>query len=134
MKASRIGQPVPRVEDRRFIAGHGAYVDDISRSHETPAFVLRSPHAHARLPGIDAASAIAAPGVLAVFTGEDLARDGIGDVPCVSGVSNRDGTQSVLPPHPAITRERVRHVCDTVAMVVAETAAGARDAAELIAV
>ena len=134
MKQFGIGQPVRRVEDRRFITGHGAYVDDISRPREAYAFMLRSPHAHARVAGIDAGSALAAPGVLAVFTGEDLARDGIGDIPCVSAVSNRDGTQSVLPPHPAIARERVRHVGDTVAMVVAETAAVARDAAELIAV
>ena len=134
MKQFGIGQPVRRVEDRRFITGHGAYVDDISRPREAYAFMLRSPHAHARVTGIDAGSALAAPGVLAVFTGEDLARDGIGDIPCVSAVSNRDGTQSVLPPHPAIARERVRHVGDTVAMVVAETAAVARDAAELIAV
>src|SRR5438105_3458339 len=134
MKQFGIGQPVRRVEDRRFITGHGAYVDDISRPREAYAFMLRSPHAHARVAGIDAGSALATPGVLAVFTGEDLARDGIGDIPCVSAVSNRDGTQSVLPPHPAIARERVRHVGDTVAMVVAETAAAARDAAELIAV
>ena len=134
MKQFGIGQPVRRVEDRRFITGHGVYVDDISRPREAYAFMLRSPHAHARVAGIDAGSALATPGVLAVFTGEDLARDGIGDVPCVSAVSNRDGTQSVLPPHPAIARERVRHVGDTVAMVVAETATVARDAAELIAV
>src|SRR5438105_434472 len=134
MKQFGIGQPVRRVEDRRFITGHGAYVDDISRPREAYAFMLRSPHAHARVAGIDAGSALATPGVLAVFTGEDLARDGIGDIPCVSAVSNRDGTQSVLPPHPAIARERVRHVGDTVAMVVAETAAAARDAAALIAV
>src|ERR1700756_4914543 len=123
MKQFGVGQPVRRVEDRRFITGHGAYVDDISRPRGAHAFMLRSPHAHARVTGIDAGSALASPGVLAVFTGEDLARDGIGDVPCVSAVSNRDGSQSVLPPHPAIARERVRHVGDTVAMVVAETAA-----------
>ncbi len=134
MKQFGIGQPVRRVEDRRFITGHGAYVDDIRRPREAHAFMLRSPHAHARVTGIDAGSALTSPGVLAVFTGEDLARDGIGGVPCVSAVSNRDGSQSVLPPHPAIACERVRHVGDTVAMVVAETAAAARDAAELITV
>jgi aerobic carbon-monoxide dehydrogenase large subunit len=134
MKQFGIGQPVRRVEDRRFITGHGAYVDDISRPREAHAFMLRSPHAHARFTTIDAASALAAPGVIAILTGEDLARDGIGDIPCVSAVSNRDGTQSVLPPHPAIARGRVRHVGDTVAIVVAEAAAAARDAAELIAV
>ena len=134
MKQFGIGQPVRRVEDRRFITGRGVYVDDITRLRQAHAVMLRSPHAHARITAIDAAAALAAPGVIAVLTGEDLARDGIGGVPCVSAVSNRDGTHLVLPPHPAIARDRVRHVGDTVAMVVAETAAAARDAAELIAV
>src|SRR5437588_7630442 len=134
MKQFGVGQPVRRVEDRRFITGHGNYVDDIARPRQAHAFMLRSPHAHARIAAIDAAAALSASGVLAVFTGEDLARDGIGPIPCLSAVTNRDGSPSVLPPHPAIARDRVRHVGDTVAMVVAESAAGARDAAELIAV
>ncbi|HZC96671.1 MAG TPA: xanthine dehydrogenase family protein molybdopterin-binding subunit, partial [Bradyrhizobium sp.] len=134
MKQFGIGQPVRRVEDRRFITGHGNYVDDIQLQRQTYAFMLRSPHAHARIAGIDAAAALSAPGVLAVFTGEDLARDGIGPIPCLSAVTNRDGSPSMLPPHPAIARGRVRHVGDTVAMVVAESAAEARDAAELITV
>src|SRR5262249_19243224 len=134
MKQFGIGQPVRRVEDRRFITGHGSYLDDISRPRQAYAFMLRSPHAHARIIAIDAAMALAAPDVLAVLTGEDLALDGIGDIPCLSAVTNRDGSASVLPPHPAIARDRVRHVGDTVAMVVAETAAAARDAAELITV
>ncbi len=134
MKRFGIGQPVRRVEDRRFITGHGNYIDDISRPRQAHAFMLRSPHAHARIIAIDAAAALAAPGFIAVLTGEDLARDGIGDIPCLSAVTNRDQSTSVLPPHPAVARNRVRHVGDTVAMVVAETAAAARDAAELIAV
>jgi aerobic carbon-monoxide dehydrogenase large subunit len=134
MKQFGIGQPVRRVEDRRFITGHGNYVDDISRPRQAYAFMLRSPHAHAGIGATDTAAALAAPGVLAVLTGEDLARDGIGDIPCLSAVTNRDGTASVLPPHPAIARDRVRHVGDTVAMVVGETVAAARDAAELITV
>ena len=134
MKQFGIGQPVRRVEDRRFITGHGNYVDDIQLPRQTYAFMLRSPHAHARIVAIDSAAALGVPGVLTVFTGEDLARDGIGDIPCLSALTNRDGTPSVLPPHPAIVRDRVRHVGDTVAMVVAETASAARDAAELVAV
>jgi carbon-monoxide dehydrogenase large subunit len=134
MKQFGIGQPVRRIEDRRFITGHGNYVDDIQLSQQTYAFMLRSPHAHARIAAIDATAALSAPGVVAVFTGDDLASDGIGPIPCLSAVTNRDGTPSVLPPHPAIAHGRVRHVGDTVAMVVAETAAAARDAAELIAV
>ncbi|HXO89927.1 MAG TPA: xanthine dehydrogenase family protein molybdopterin-binding subunit [Stellaceae bacterium] len=134
MKQFGIGQPVRRVEDRRFITGRGRYLDDIGRPRQAYAFMLRSPHAHAQIRAVDTAAALSAPGVLAVYTGEDLARDGLGTIPCLSGVTNRDGSPSVMPPHPAIARDRVRHVGDTVAMVVAESVAGARDAGELIAV
>jgi aerobic carbon-monoxide dehydrogenase large subunit len=134
MKQFGIGQPVRRVEDRRFITGRGSYLDDINLLCQSYAFMLRSPHAHARIRGINSAAALAGPGVVAVLTGEDLVHDGIGTIPCLSTVSNRDGSSSVLPPHPAIALDRVRHVGDTVAMVVAESAAAARDAAELIVV
>ena len=134
MKQFGIGQPVRRVEDRRFITGRGNYLDDISRPRQAYAFMLRSPHAHARIRRVDPAAAITAAGVLAVFTGEDLARDGLGTIPCLSAVTNRDGSAATFPPHPAIVRDRVRHVGDTVAMVIGESLAAARDAAELIAV
>jgi carbon-monoxide dehydrogenase large subunit len=134
MKQFGIGQPVRRVEDRRFITGSGAYLDDLSLPRQAWAYMLRSPHAHARIRGIDIAAAIGAPGVLAVYTGEDLARDEIGTIPCLSALTNRDGSPCVMPPHPAIARDRVRHVGDTVALVVAESLAAARDAAELVAV
>jgi aerobic carbon-monoxide dehydrogenase large subunit len=129
-----IGQPVRRVEDRRLLTGYGSYVDDINLPRQAYAWMLRSPHAHAEIRAIDTTLATAAPGVLAVLTGEDLARTGIGTIPCVSVVQNRDGSAPVLPPRPAIVRERVRHVGDTVALVVAESAAAARDAADLVAV
>jgi carbon-monoxide dehydrogenase large subunit len=129
-----IGQPVRRVEDRRFLTGHGRYVDDLALPRQAYAFMLRSPHAHARIRAIDTTAATRAPGVLAVLTGADLARDKIGPIPCMSPVTNRDGSPAFLPPRPAIVADRVRHVGDTVAMVVAETLAAARDAAELIAV
>src|SRR5271166_255355 len=134
MKQFGIGQPVRRVEDRRFITGRGTYLDDINRPRQAWAFMLRSPHAHARIRAIDTTAAVSAAGVLAVYSGEDLARDGLGTIPCLSAVTNRDQTPSVLPPHPAIASDRVRHVGDTVAMVVAENVAAARDAAELIMV
>ena len=73
MKQFGIGQPVRRVEDRRFITGHGNYVDDINRQRQAYAFMLRSPHAHARIGAIETAAALSAPGVIAVLTGEDLA-------------------------------------------------------------
>src|SRR5258707_3856521 len=119
MKQFGIGQPVRRVEDRRFITGHGSYVDDINRQRQASAFVLRSPHAHARIGAIETAAALSTPGVLAVFTGEDLTRDGIGTIPSLSALTNRDGSPSVLPPFPAIACERVRHVVNTVAMGLA---------------
>src|SRR5262249_25759256 len=113
MKQFGIGQPVRRVEDRRFITGRGNYLDDISRPRQAHAFMLRSPHAHARIGKVDTAAAASAPGVLAVYTGEELARDGLGTIPCLSAVANCDGSPSVLPPHPAIASDRVRHVGDT---------------------
>src|SRR5215469_7056590 len=134
MKQFGIGQPVRRVEDRRFITGRGNYLDDISRPRHAYALMLRSPHAHARIRAVDTTAAASVPGVLAVFTGEDLARDGLGTIPCLSAVTNRDGSSSAIPPHPAIASDRVRHVGDTVAMVVAENLAAARDAAELVGV
>ena len=124
-----IGQPVRRIEDRRFITGRGRYLDDIARPHQAHAVLLRSPHAHAGVKSIHTAEAIAAPGVLAVLTGADLAKDGLGTIPCVSGVAG-----AILPPRPAIVTDRVRHVGDTVAMIVAESQAQARDAADLVAV
>src|SRR5439155_17372826 len=134
MKQFGIGQPIRRVEDRRFLTGHGHYLDDIARPRQAYAVMLRSPHAHARIRALDVGGAADAPGVLAVFTGEDLARAGIGTIPCMSAVTNRDQSAMAAPPHAAIAGERVRHVGDAVAMVVAETIAQARDAAERIAV
>jgi carbon-monoxide dehydrogenase large subunit len=129
-----IGQPVRRVEDRRFLTGRGRYLDDVERPRQAYLFVLRSPHAHAGLRRIDTAAALAAPGVLAVLTGDDLAKDRIGTIPCLSGLQNRDGSAMPMPPYPALAQGRVRHVGNPIAAVVAETAAMARDASELIAV
>ncbi len=129
-----IGQPVRRVEDRRFITGSGQYVDDLTRPRQAHAFILRSPHAHARIRAIDSDAAAAAAGVLAIYTGADLAGDGIGTIPCLSPLQNRDGSPAVMPPHPALAIDRVRHIGDGIAMVVADSIAAARDAAELIAV
>src|SRR3954471_17776345 len=134
MRQYGIGQPIRRVEDRRFLTGSGRYLDDIARPRQVHAAILRSPHAHANIRAIDMDGALSAPGVVAVLTGEDLAHDGIGTIPCVSAVINRDGSQMTLPPRPALARGRVRHVGDAVALVLAETAAQARDAADLIEV
>ncbi|MGH7039482.1 MAG: xanthine dehydrogenase family protein molybdopterin-binding subunit [Stellaceae bacterium] len=129
-----IGQPVRRVEDRRFITGRGRYTDDLVRPRQAHAVLLRSPHAHAQIRAIETEAAASAPGVLAVYTGADLTADGVGTIPCLSPVQNRDGSAAVLPPYPALASGQVRHVGDGVALVVAETVAAARDAAERIAV
>ena len=92
-----IGQPVRRVEDRRFLTGRGSYVDDLTLPRQAYAFMLRSPHAHARIRAIDTAAAAAAPGVLAVLTGDDVAQDGLGPIPCLSALTNRDGSTAPVP-------------------------------------
>jgi carbon-monoxide dehydrogenase large subunit len=129
-----IGTPVRRREDFRFITGQGTYTDDLNRPGQLHAAILRSPHAHARIRGIDTAAAEAAPGVVAVFTGKNMEADGVGGLPCGWLVHSKDGTPMVEPPHPALATERVRHVGDPVAVVVGESLALARDAAELIVV
>ncbi len=129
-----IGQPVRRVEDRRFLTGHGSYIDDLVLPRQVYAFMLRSPHAHAHIRAIDTAAAAAAPGVLAVLTGDDVAQDRLGPIPCLSALTNLDGSAAPMPLRPAMARDRVRHVGDTIAMVVGTSLAAARDAAELIEV
>ena len=127
-----MGQAVRRTEDQRFVTGHGRYTDDINLAHQAYGYVLRSPHAHARILRIDTTAAAAAPGVLGVFTGHDLAADGIGTMPCLAPVVSRDGSPGKYPPHPCLVTDRVRHVGDQVAFIVAETLEQARDAAELV--
>ncbi len=129
-----VGQPASRVEDARFLTGHGRYIGELELPGQLHGAVLRSPHAHAAIRSMDTSAAERAPGVVTVITGEDLARDGIGHLPCVMAVTSRDGSEAVIPPRPALARERVRHVGDPVAMVVAETAVQAGNALELIEV
>ncbi len=129
-----IGQPVRRIEDARFLTGRGRYTDDVSLTRQVHAYFLRSTHAHARLKKVDTAAAKDAAGVLGVFTGADLKAAGIGDLPCMAPVQNRDGSPMPIPPRSAIASSHVRFAGDTVAVVVAETLAQARDAAELIEV
>jgi len=133
-----LGQPVQRVEDLRFTTGRGKYTDDITLPHQLRATILRSPHAHARIVSIDTSEAAQAPGVAAVFTGDDVAAAGLGDPPCLATrifpLKRPDGSDTTTPPRPLLARERVRYVGDYVALVLAETLDQARDAAELIAV
>ena len=129
-----IGQPVRRHEDLRFITGHGRYTDDIDLPHAAQAFVLRAPVAHATIKRIDATAAKKMPGVLFVGTGDDVRADGLGDVPCTTPLVGRDGKPRHDTPRPVLAQGKVRHVGQPVALVVAETLAAARDAAEAIAV
>ena len=129
-----IGQPVRRLEDARLLTGNGRYTDDINLPREAYAYFLRSPHAHAHLKNIDTSAAKDVPGVLGVFTGADLKAAGLGDLPCLAPVANRDGSPMAIPPRPAIAVSDVRFVGDPVALVVAVTPAIARDAAERIEV
>lgn len=127
-----IGQPVRRLEDSRLLTGTGRYTDDINLPRQAYAYFVRSPHAHARLNKIDISAANAAPGVLGVFTGADLKSAGLGDLPCLAPVTSRDGTEMKIPPRPAIAVSEVNFAGDAVALIVAETLALARDAAERI--
>src|SRR6201996_6440755 len=129
-----IGQPVRRYEDLRLITGGGRYTDDIVLPRMARAFVLRAPMAHGQIKRIDAAAARQMSGVVLIATGEDLRADGLGDIPCVRPLNNRDGTPRHDTPRPVLARDKVRHVGEPVALVVAETLAAARDAAEAIVV
>lgn len=122
------GQPVRRVEDQRFLTGRGHFTDDIDFAGQAHAFVLRSPHAHARLRTIDIDAARSSPGVLAVLVGADLAADGIGGIPCAYTTDEA----MKAPFRPALATDRVVHVGEAVAVVVAETLELAKDAAELV--
>ena len=126
-----IGASPKRKEDLRFLSGRGNYTDDINRPNQTYAVMLRSPHAHAVIKGIDTAAAAAMPGVVAIFTGADLV---VGSLPCGWLIHNKDGSPMNEPGHPPLAQGKARHVGDIVAVVIAETRPQARDAAEAIAV
>ncbi|HVR93778.1 MAG TPA: xanthine dehydrogenase family protein molybdopterin-binding subunit [Casimicrobiaceae bacterium] len=129
---SSIGQPVRRKEDYRFLTGTGRFTDDVNEYRQTWAYFLRSPHAHAKIRGIDSSKAKAAPGVVAIFTSADLT--GVNGLPCGWLITGTDGKPMNEPPHPVLAQGKVRYVGDGVALVIAETLAQAKDAAELIAV
>jgi carbon-monoxide dehydrogenase large subunit len=129
-----IGHPLRRLEDLRLLTGQGRYTDDVQPEGAAHAAFLRSPHAHARIARLDVAAAREAPGVLAVYTGADVAADGVGEIPFTRMHKREDGSAMVAPPRMPITADEARFVGDAVAMVVAETREQARDAAELVEV
>ncbi|MEO7736487.1 MAG: molybdopterin cofactor-binding domain-containing protein, partial [Kofleriaceae bacterium] len=132
MVVDGIGASIKRKEDRRFLLGKGNYTDDITLPQQTYAVFVRSMYAHAKIASIDTAAAKAAPGVVGVLTGEDVAADGLGGLPCGWLVKNKDGSNMVEPPHPALAHGKVRHVGDPVVMVIATTKAAAHAAAGLV--
>jgi carbon-monoxide dehydrogenase large subunit len=129
-----IGQPVRRVEDQRFLTGRSRYVDDIELARQVYAVVLMSPHAHARIRAIDTKAASAAPGVLLVLTGADMKSEKLGGLPPAFMPEDMGGPKGYRTSRPLLAADRVRHVGDRVAFVVAQTVDQARSAAELIEV
>jgi carbon-monoxide dehydrogenase large subunit len=127
-----VGQPVPRTEDPTLVRGEGCYTDDVTLPGQAYAVMVRSRVAHGAIKGIDTAAARKMPGVLAVYTGADLAQ--YGTLKCGIPFNNRDGTPMIKPPRPALPTDKVRFVGDPVAFVVAETPLQAKDAAEAVAV
>ncbi|NKJ47374.1 carbon monoxide dehydrogenase, partial [Burkholderia sp. SG-MS1] len=129
-----IGASVERKEDYRFLTGNGQYTDDIVLPQQTYAIFLRSPHAHARINSIDTTAAKQSPGVIAIFTGADMAAENVGGLPCGWLIHSTDGKPMNEPPHPVIAHTKARHVGDQVALVIADSIKAAKDAAELIEV
>ncbi|HEY0255129.1 MAG TPA: molybdopterin cofactor-binding domain-containing protein, partial [Kofleriaceae bacterium] len=127
-----IGARVQRKEDRRFLTGKGQYTDDIVLPDQAYAMFVRSPHAHAKIKSIDTAAALAVPGVISVLTGADVAKAGLGGLPCGWLIKNKDGSNMTEPPHPAMVPDIARHVGDQVAMVIADSKAAAKQAHSLV--
>jgi aerobic carbon-monoxide dehydrogenase large subunit len=132
VKKFGIGQPIRRLEDERFLTGAGQYTDDIQMAKTAHVFILRSPHAHGTFTFTDLKTARAKKGVLAVYTADDLGS--LQGVACQAPMQTADGKKMPLPEWPLLCRNKVMHIGDAVAMVVAETLADARDAAESISI
>jgi carbon-monoxide dehydrogenase large subunit len=129
-----LGQSIPRLEDDKLLRGAGRYTDDYALEGAAHAFIVRSPHAHARLRGIAIKDAARSPGVIAILTGKDAAADALGDIPCLIPVTNLDGTPRKETPRPVLARDRVRHVGDPIAIIVADTLSQAKDAADKLVI
>lgn len=125
-------QSTRRTEDNRFLTGKGRYADDLNLSEQAWGWVVRSPHANAVIRSIDTTAAKAASGVVDVITGSELDAADANHVPTMVPMTNRDGSAAPLPKHPVLCTDKVRHVGDSVAFVVAETLAEAKAAAELV--
>jgi carbon-monoxide dehydrogenase large subunit len=137
-----IGKSVRRREDARLLTGTGRFADDMNLPGQAYAYLVRSPHAHARIESIDVGPAAGAPGVIAVLTGSEAAKDGLHPIPHRPVPTNphevplksRDGSPLFIAPHPVLATGKVRHIGEPVAVVVAETLSQAMDAAERLAI
>jgi carbon-monoxide dehydrogenase large subunit len=129
-----IGLPLTRREDQRFLTGRGRYTENTAPRDSLAVLFVRSPHAHARIVGIDKAEALAVPGVVAIYTAEDTTADRLGHLPCISEIKDAAGNRHIEPAHLPMPVGKVRHVGDIAAMIVADTLDQARDAAELLAI
>ena len=127
-----IGARVPRREDAALLTGNGRFIDDVERARQAHAWIVRSPHAHARIVSVDTSDAVEGPGVFAVFTHRDLAADGVGPLSEPNRVVGRNGEKTVNVDHPLLAEQRTMHVGDPVAMVVARTRRDAQEAAERV--
>jgi carbon-monoxide dehydrogenase large subunit len=127
-------QYIKRVEDDRLLTGTGGFTDNLVRPHQAHVVLVRSPHAHARIVKLDTAAARKAPGVVAVFTWDDMAKEGCGDFAFPAMFPNADGSKPEMTPRRPLAHEVVRYVGDAVAAVVAESRGQAQDAAELVEV
>ena len=129
-----IGRPVKRVEDKRFITGKGRYTDDIVLPGMLYAQIIRSHYAHAKIVSVDISTAEGMEGVVAIYTGKDIAEAGINGVPCGWQVDFKNGETMKEPPHPLLVADKTRYMGDSVAVVIAESKAQAKDAAEMVTI
>src|SRR3979411_1807016 len=132
MGVEGIGASVLRKEDRRFVTGKGRYVDDIKLVGTTYAYFVRSPHAHAKVKGINPAAAMKMPGVVGVLTGKELVDDKIGNLICGWAITSKDGTPMKMGAWPAMAPETVRFVRQEVGGGIARDQNQAKDAAEAV--
>jgi len=129
-----IGSSIKRLEDKRFLTGKGNYTDDMILPNQTYAQIVRSMHAHANINSVDTSTAAGMPGVVAIFTGKDIAASGINGVPAGWQVDFRNGDTMKEPPHPLLVSDKVLHVGDAIAVVIAESSEEAKDAADSVRV
>lgn len=132
--ALKLGHSITRREDQRFLTGRGRYTDNTAPADALAVLFVRSPHAHARIAGIDTEAALASPGIAAIYTAQDLVADKVGHLPAISEIKDEAGNRHREPAHLPMPVGKVRHVGDIVAMIVADTIDNARDAAEALGI